>query len=143
MTSESLEVTFFVLSVLCIFANGYLFTLKLSDLVKVKRQRVNGPILFMTWDKIRHQCFMLSVAVGMAALAVSGLNNPDEIGAQTRNLLTGSIGFALLVLGDAVFTYRRRIKMAVMVAKYEAEALAALGIPGGKRKHDPPKEAHL
>jgi uncharacterized membrane protein YedE/YeeE len=141
MDSQSLEWSFLWASVLCSLAKGYLFTLKLSDLLQVRREGQNGPILYMTRDKVRHQAFMLAVSVGMAMLAVSSVNNPEYVSTQAKNLLFGGLAFALLLIGDAMFTFRRRAKLPELVAKYEAGTTATYAVvAGGKRPHDPPKE---
>jgi hypothetical protein len=46
---------FLAASILSLLATGSLFTLKLADLVRVKRSGVNGPMLYMKKDNIRHQ----------------------------------------------------------------------------------------
>lgn len=115
-----LEGTLLVLSALSAIANGVLFTLKLADLVKVKREGVNGPITFMKMDNIRHQAFIMAAAFGMTMLAVSAWNNKAPLLPQTKNLIVGITVIAGMSVCDAIFTYRRRGRLAELVAQYDA-----------------------
>jgi hypothetical protein len=133
VNTQPLEWAFLGSAVLSLFLTGYLFTLKLSDLAQVKRRGVNGAILFMKKDNLRATAFFLACSAGMLGLAISSVTNTDALNAQTKNLLVGMIAFALLIAGDSFFTYRRRTRMAVLVAAYEDQ-----GRPGGRRASDPP-----
>lgn len=133
ITVHPLELLFLVAASVSLVATGYLFTLKLSDLLRVKQNRVNGPVLFMVRDNLRRQAFYMSFCGVMVGLGISGVNNTSAPTSQTLNLLIGMIAFAMLIAGDAFFTYRRREKLAQLVAHYEGQ-----GVPGGKRRTDPP-----
>lgn len=135
MTPHPLEISSLVLSSFALFGSAFLFTLKLSDLIRVKRSQQNGPLTFMAWDNVRRQSFTMAVCAGMLALSVSGFNYDGPLVPQTKNLLTGMCGFALLIVVDAVFIYRRREKMALLIAIYEG---MPNGVPGGRRASDPP-----
>jgi hypothetical protein len=132
-TAHPLEIVFLVSAVVSLSATTYLFTLKLSDLLRVKREKINGPILFMVRDNLRRQAFYMAFCAGMVALAVSAVNNRTVPQAQTLNLICGMVAFAILIASDALFTYRRREKLALLVALYE-------GMRGGRRATDPPAE---
>lgn len=131
-TAHPLEIVFLIVALIALAESFYLFTLKLSDLLKVKRERQNGPMLFMTMDNLRRQGFSLTVCGGMVILAVSGINSPSEITAQTKTLLTAGVLFALAMIIEGAFIYRRRKKLAVLVALYEGMAQAG----GGRRITD-------
>lgn len=135
MSPHLLEVTALVLSIGALCASGFLFTLKLSDLTRVKQSKQNGPLLFMARDNVRRQGFTMAVCGGMVMLSISGLNNDGPIVAQTKNLLMGMCVFALLMVAESVFIYRRREKMALLIALYENRPE---GVPGGRRASDPP-----
>lgn len=114
-----MEVVFLVASSLSLVATGALFTLKLADLVKVKRSGVNGPVLYMKKDNIRHQAFQMAVSAGMLMTAISGVNNPSVVSAQTKNLLCLGTGVAIVFVVDSIFTYRRRVELARLIDQYE------------------------
>lgn len=135
MSAHPLEVTSLVCASLAVLASGYLFTLKLSDFLKVKRERRNGPMLFITRDNIRRQGFTMAVCAGMVALSISGVYSDAVVTSEVRNLLTGMCVFSTLIVAESVFIYRRREKLALLIAIYEA---MPEGIPGGRRKSDPP-----
>ena len=137
MNAHPLEIAALILSILAALSSGYLFTLKLSDLVGVKRTKQNGPLLFMARDNLRRQAFTMAVCVGMVMLAVSGFNNNSVVTSQVRNLLMGMCGFAVLIIAESVFIYRRREKMALLIMLYESRPE---GLAGGRRASDPPGE---
>lgn len=137
MGTHPLEVLFACVASVATLTTGFLFTVKLADLIRVKRQGVNGPIVFMTWDNIRHQCFMFGMASGMCGLAISSLNNPVPPSPQALNFITGAVVFAVAITADSSFRYRRRRRLAELVAEYERQE-SIEPLPGGKRKYDPP-----
>jgi hypothetical protein len=78
----------------------------------VRRERLNGPVRFMTWDNLRHQGCLLICAVC---------------------ILTGHPLLALFViLVDASFGFVRRHRMTVLVTHYMNHSIL-----GGRRKTDP------
>lgn len=123
------ELCFFGFSALAVCVSSGLFTLKLGDLIRVKRERKNGPILFMVTEKIRHQGFLLALSSGLLMLAVSAINNPSPPTPQTLNLIVGAALCALAIVVDGLFTYRQRRRMAELVAIYAPK-------PGGQRAMD-------
>ena len=131
MEAHPLETVFLIFAVVSMVAHGILFSLKFGDLMAARRSGVNGPVMFMKWDNIRHQGFGMAISLGMVMLAVSGLNNPDALSSQTKNLVTGMVIFSCFRITDAFFTYRRRWKLALLVAQYEV-------VHGGRREYDPP-----
>lgn len=137
MSAHPLEVAVFVVSVIAVLTTGFLFTKKLADLVQVKRAGKNGPILFITWDNIRHQGFMMGLCFGLTALSISGLNNHTPPSPQALNWIAGGIGFAVVAVLDSLFRYRRRLRLAELVAEYERRT-SIEPLPGGKRKYDTP-----
>lgn len=120
MDSDVLELGFLAASILSLLATGSLFTLKLADLVRVKRSGVNGPMLYMKKDNIRHQAFQLAISSGMLMVAVSSVNNPGVVTPQTKNLIVLATCISAVFVVDSVFTYRRRENLAKMIAQYEA-----------------------
>lgn len=131
MTAHPLEILFLVLSGLALLASCILLSLKVGDLFKVKRSGQNGAVLFAVGDNLRRQVFTVAVCGVLCGLAISSVNSPLELNAQTRNLMSGGVFVSLAVLAEAVFIYRRREKMALLIAVYE-------GWPGGRRCTDPP-----
>ena len=129
-TSHEYELICFVAAFCAVVMSSYLFTVKLSDLLRVRREGQNGPVLFMATDKIRHQGFTLAVSMGMLMLAVSAVNNPAPPQPQTLNFILGTAVFAMGIVVDGLFTYRRRIKLAELVGRYSGQL-------GGTRKTDP------
>jgi hypothetical protein len=117
-------------SVLACMASAYLFTLKILDLMRVKREKQNGPMLFMTSDNVRRQGFTMAVSAGMLMAAVSSVNNPIDLTSQAMTLLLCLSFVALAIALESVFIYRRREKLARLIALYE-------GRIGGKRATDP------
>lgn len=137
MGTHPLEVALFIAAGLAVLTTGFMFTVKLSDLVQIKRTGTNGPILFMKWDNIRHQGFMLAVSSGLLALSIAALNNHVPPSGQALNFISGGIAFATLLVADSLFRYRRRRRLAELVAEYERRAFVE-PVPGGKRRYDPP-----
>lgn len=135
MTPHPLEFASLILSILALLGSAFLFTLKLSDLSEAKRSKQNGPVLFMVRDNLRRQAFTMAVCAGMVALSISGYNSDAPVIAQTKNLLTGMCVFSLLLVAESVFTFRRREKLALLIALYEGMPER---IPGGRRASDPP-----
>ena len=131
MSAHPLEIAFLLISLVGVFATGYIFTLHLADLSEVRRRRVNGPMLFIARDNLRMRAFLMAVCAGSAALAVSSVTNSDPLNDQANNLMIGLMGISLVMVGEALFAYRRREKMALLIALYD-------GLPGGKRSTDPP-----
>lgn len=131
MTAHTMEVACLGASLVALLSSAWLFTLKLADLIRVWRSRVNGPTLFMVRDNLRQQAFTMAVCAGMVMLSLSGYNGPEPVSEQALNLLAGLFLLACVVVIDAVFTYRRREKLALLVSIYE-------GRPGGRRASDPP-----
>lgn len=131
VTAHPLEVAFLVLAGLALVESGGLFWLKLQDILSVRRSGQNGPILFAVSDNLRRQVSTVAVCGVLLGLAISGCNNPLELNAQTRNLLWGGVFVAAVVMLEGVFIYRRRNRMALLIATYE-------GKPGGRRCTDPP-----
>lgn len=118
-TAHPLEWTFLGLAAVAMLVSAYLFALKVGDMLAVKRSGKNGPMLFAAVDNLRRQGFTLAVCGGMLMLAVSSVNSTLELNPQTMNLLTGGVFFASAVILEAVFIYRRREKMALLVALYD------------------------
>lgn len=134
MTSEhALEWVFLVTSLLALCAAMALFMLKIGDFLRVRKAKQNGPLLFMVTDNLRRQGVTLAVCGGLLMLAVSGINNQTPMTSQALNLVTGSVLFSVALTVEAVFIYRRREKMALLVAIYEQAS-----VPGGRRCTDPP-----
>jgi hypothetical protein len=129
--AHPLEIALFVVAIVDVGWDGFLLSLKLNDLEIMRKERRNGPMLFMKLDNIRHQVFMLCVSLGMLVMAVIGMADSLPVTAQTKRLLCGLIAGGLIVMVDAYFSYRRRWRMAELIQKYD-------GIPGGRRDYDPP-----
>lgn len=128
-------------------ASAALLTAKVIDLIEVKQNGTNGPVLFMKKDNIRHQVFLLAMSCGLGGLAISGYNNPLPVSPQTLNFVWFGNAFSVLALIDVLFTFRRRRKLSVLVAKYEqnleavmVQSKMAAPKPGGCRAYDPPAE---
>jgi hypothetical protein len=129
--AHPLEIALLVVALACTAANLFLLLLKHRDLQAMKRERRNGPMLFMKRDNVRHQFFMLLVALGMVTIAAIGATDATPVIAQTKRYLGILIAGGLLALLDAYFVYRRRWRMAELIAKYDI-------VPGGRREYDPP-----
>jgi hypothetical protein len=114
---------FLVASAAAVGISAYLFTLKLGDLLRVKRERKNGPILYMAGDKIRHQGFTLALSAGMLMLAVSAVNNNTEPSPQTLNFLVGSALTGIGIFIDGLFTLRRRRRLAELIDEHHPPTL--------------------
>lgn len=135
MTWNPLELAFVSCALVSTSLSAWLFTLKVSDLMRIRRERINGAMLYLTTDKVRHQGFMLAYSTGILMLAVAALFTapppPDYWRVpQSLTLICGLTAFSIGIACDALFTYRRRKKMAHLVAEYMGQA-------GGKRKTDP------
>lgn len=118
-------------TVLACMTSGILFTMKVRDLTRVKRSKQNGPMLFMTTDNARRQGFTMAASAGMLMASVSSVNNPVPLTPQVMNLIVCIIFVAMAIAMESVFIYRRREKLALLIAIHE-------GKPGGKRATDPP-----
>lgn len=132
MTPHTLEVAFLIVATLAFGASCVIFCLKAGDLRKVRRAKHNGPIQFVTIDNLRRQGFTMAVSAWLLMAAVSSVHNTvDPITAQARNLLTTGLIVAMAITAEAGFIYRRRERLAELLATYE-------GRPGGRRASDPP-----
>lgn len=118
-------------SLVAFVASAVLFSLKVMDLLKVKRSKQNGPMLFTTMDNLRRQGFTMAAAAAILMTSVSSLNNPLPLSSQTLTLLTCLLFVSIAIAADSAFIYRRREKLALLIAIYE-------GKPGGLRATDPP-----
>jgi hypothetical protein len=112
------EWCFLVASAAAVCVSVYLFTLKVGDVLRVKRERKNGPILFMASDKVRHQGFTLALSSGMLMLAVSAVNNNAQPSPQTLNFVVGSALTGIGIFVDGLFTLRRRRRLVELVDAY-------------------------
>lgn len=75
------------------------FLLSISDVLRAKRENLNGAIRFMTLDNVRHQvCLMTLILMIIAASPISYM--------------------CAVLIFDALFTFYRRGKMAALVADY-------------------------
>ena len=87
-----------------------LFMLNLSDFIRARAQKQNGPIQFMNLDNLRHQGFIMFIV--MIVLA------------RMMGLLGQEMAFQFVVaviLFDALFTFFRRRKMADLVQEYRMQ----------------------
>lgn len=130
------EILFFLLSTAALPVMAVLFSAKLADLVRVIRSGTNGATRYNTVDKFRHEVFLFAVAGAEFALSVSSLNNPNPPSAQTLNFIMVGIAIALGLIGDALWTFRRRRMLPILIA--EEERKIPRPVPGGKRYWDPP-----
>jgi hypothetical protein len=130
-TAHPYEIAFFVVALIDMALSLWLFTMKIADIVRLYRARLNGPMMFMAQDKILHQGIILGLSSGMLMLAVSSLNNLAEPTGQALNLLSGAVWGGVGIVFYELLTFRRRAKLPDLVARYG-------GIPGGKRATDPP-----
>lgn len=133
-----MEWTFLVSASITTSMSVWLFVLKANDLFRVKREGTNGPLLFMVWDNLIRHGFTLGVCVGMLVLAISGINNRDPVVGHLRTFIICASLFACALGVQGLFIYRRREKLALLVAAYEAKMAVADVMPGGQRKTDPP-----
>jgi len=109
------------LSALALCVSVLLFTLKLGDIVRMKIEGSNGPMLFMALDKIRDQGVLLALCMGMTMTAIAGLNNPTPPSPQALNMILGTaIAGAWIALNGVVSVYRRRT-LENIVEKYKAK----------------------
>lgn len=129
--THPMEVLFLVVAFAAAVESLVLFLLKVSDLLKARSSRQNGPILFAVSDNLRRQGFTLLVSGVLVGLSWSSYHNHAELSPQARSLMTGLILMALAIIVEGGFIYRRRGRMKVLIATYE-------GRPGGRRITDPP-----
>ena len=98
--------------------------LSITDVIFVKRERLNGAVQFMTWDNARHHGMLLFLSCLMVWRAFLPF--------ASTSLFIGYCIVAVIIT-DAVFTFRRRTRMAELVGEY-------MGRRGGRRKLDPPAD---
>jgi hypothetical protein len=106
--------------------------LKVKDIWQNKE---NGPIRFMLSDNRRRGIWMLALSFVAVRIGYIGVTEPpyrfdyEEMRQSFESMAwMNAIVYGLVI--EAFFTYRRREKMAYLVAKYG-------GIIGGKRYTDP------
>lgn len=138
-----IEVTLAALSFVAIVMWSWLLVLKHLDVI---HNASNGPIQFMLNDN-RILGILGTVASFMAGSVafVALLERPDKYDYRWMEQSYYSMliinGFALFLIVLAFFRFRRRIKMAELVAKYDL-GLTAMELvnplEGGSRPYDPP-----
>lgn len=133
MNPHNLEVALLIVSTLAFGSSSAMFSLKVRDVLRVRRAKQNGPMLFVTTDNTRRQGFTMAVSAWMLMTAVASVNSQEPVTALVRTLLTCLIFVSLAITAEAGFIYRRRERLAELLALYE-------GVPGGRRASDPPKE---
>lgn len=125
------KVVFFSTALVASILTGLVCLLAMIDFVKVRLEKVNGAVQFMTLDNFRHQGFLTVASLILLMCALFLLSAPV---ARTGGLAILSVLTALTVV-DAVFSLFRRPKMAKLVGEYLADMRK-----GGRRKTDPPAD---
>lgn len=131
-TAHPYEIAFFIIAAIDLLLSAWLFTVKVADMVRLYRARMNGPMMFIAQDKILIQGIILAFSSGMLMMAVSSINNMAEPTGQALNLLAGWVWGGIGIVFYDLLTLRRRKRLPELVEKYG-------GVPGGKRATDPPE----
>lgn len=130
-TAHPYEISFFVVSAVSVTCAIGLFVLKLSDLFLLKASGQNGATEFNVTEKVRKQGFLLAISCVLLHMALTSINNPVEPTVQALNLLGGGIFIAVMLIIDAYFTFRKRRRLPMLIAKERT-------VRGGRRSTDPP-----
>lgn len=139
------EITLFAMSLLATPLWAVLLVLKIRD---IKKNKTNGPILFMLNDNRRFGIWFFSLSALFLYLSCSALTNPPdkhdyEWFQQSRDFVVGMNAAAFGLVVESLYRFRRRAKMAVLVAEYEAEQEQITPLAGGSRSYDPPKDGDI
>ena len=106
-----------------------MFLLAIKDVVKVRVDRINGAVRFMTLDNLRHHGFVLLSSLILLFCSFILLDFPvaSTTGLQVLTVLT------TITVIDIIFSCFRRIKMARLVGEHLVKVRR-----GGRRHDDPP-----
>lgn len=123
---------FFGTSLIASSLSTLIFLLAIKDVVKVRVERMNGAVQFMTLDNLRHHGFVVLSSLILLFCSFVLLSYPvaSTTGLQILTVLTS------ITIADIVFSFFRRIKMARLVGEHFASSRK-----GGRRRDDPPADS--
>lgn len=131
------EIALLIVSTIAVPVVAALFTLKLTDLVRVIVGRINGATRYHTVYKFRHEVILFGISVGVLTLAISGFNNPVPPSAQALNWIMFGIALSSALIVDAIWTFRKRHQLPVLIAEEERRHGGDDPVLGGRRSTDP------
>lgn len=122
---------FFSTALVSCFLSIVMFLLAIKDVVKVRVERMNGAVQFMTLDNLRHHGFVVlsSFILLSCSFILLSFSVASDTGLQVLTILTS------ITIVDIIFSFFRRIKMARLVGEHFAKS-----IKGGRRRDDPPSD---